>query len=199
MSKKFKPALATLLITTMLLSQSTVALAFTTFNNHVLNGGVGNYGYNNRYYYITSSAGGYSSLITSAMNDWIYTTSRLGITTPVSFLRTYTQSSSVMDIYAGYYKDPSYGIVGYTTFWIYGTQIDPMASNWGWGKIRLNQPNYDWLSAYDKQGTAAHEMGHVMGLNENNSNPGSVMCQLAYGRYVNSAQADDCNGINYLY
>ncbi len=135
--KKLKFSLLFTLLVCLLLSQSANVFAadYYTFNNHVLNGGVGNYGYNNRYYFITSSASGYTSLIDAAMNDWIYTTSRLGVTTPISFVKTGTQSSSVMDVYAGNYYDSSSGIAGFTTFWTYSTQQDPNNNNWGWGKI----------------------------------------------------------------
>lgn len=42
-------------------------------------------------------------------------------------------------------------------------------------------------------------MGHVMGLYENNTNTSSVMCQMGAGVTVYNAQADDANGINFLY
>ncbi|MFZ7121484.1 MAG: Matrixin, partial [Eubacteriaceae bacterium] len=119
----------------MLVSLSCSVLAYDTFNDHVLKGGVGNYGYNKRYFYIASSASGYTTYINYAMNDWIYTTSRLGITTPISWRRTYTQSSSVMDFHVTSRYDT--GIFAATTFWRYSTQYNPYYSNWGWGKIEI--------------------------------------------------------------
>lgn len=37
----------------MFLGATQVAFAYNTFGDHVLNGGVGNYGYSNRYYYVS--------------------------------------------------------------------------------------------------------------------------------------------------
>ena len=61
------------------------AASYYTFNNHVKAGGVGNWGNNKQYYFITSSAvsDGDTTLIQDAMNTWIYTDDRLS--TPISF------------------------------------------------------------------------------------------------------------------
>jgi hypothetical protein len=183
-------AVATIVI---LLASAGTALAYSTYNNHVLNGGVGG-----RYYYITSSATGHATDITGAVYEWIHTTERLGITTPIYWTRTYTQSSSVMDFYHGTYYDASTGIAAVTEQILNGVVISPYANNWNWGKIKLNTPVYDPLSDYNEKGTVAHEMGHLMGL-AHTSVTNRIMCQLSDGRTVNAAQADDCYGINYLY
>jgi Matrixin len=192
-------AFITLLGTSFTLFLPSSASAYNTFNNHVLNGGVGNYGNNKRYYYITSSASSYESLIDQAMNEWIYTTERVGITTPISYRKTTTMSQSVMDIYAGSYYPSYMGVLGETEFWKYDTKLDPYQENWGWNKIKLNNPNFNNLNSTDRKGTIAHEMGHAFGLAHNNSNPYAIMCQLGYGRKVSNSQADDLHGINYLY
>lgn len=44
-----------------------------------LNGGVGNYGYSRRCFFITSSASAYSGLINDAMTAWVQTTQRAGV------------------------------------------------------------------------------------------------------------------------
>lgn len=195
-----KPRLLLVVATALLilLALSGTAWAFNTYNDHVLNGGVGNYGANPRYYYITNSALDHESDITSAMWDWIHTTSRLGITTPIYWARTSTQSYSVMDIYHNYYYDPSTGIVAATEQILNGYVIDPYATNWNWGKIKLNDPVFDNLSDYNEKGAVAHEMGHLMGL-AHTSVTNRIMCPLGWGRTVNACQADDANGINYLY
>lgn len=188
------------LTTALLLSQSVTAFAYETLNNHKLNGGVGNYGYSNRSYYITSSASNYYSAISSAMSDWIHTTSRLGITTPISYVNTTTQSSSVMDIYAGSYSYYPYTDTNaWTEFWTYSTQQNPNNNNWGWNKIYINIYNTSSYSPDIQKGVAAHEMGHCFGLDENNSNQYSIMCQMGSGRAVTESQYDDANGVNYLY
>jgi hypothetical protein len=174
------------------------AWAYTTYNDHVLNGGVGNYGANDRYYYITSSASVHTTDITSAMYEWIHTTSRLGITTPICWLRTYTQSQSVMDIYLGYYYDPALEIMAVTDFILNNVTCNPCVTNWNWGKIKLNTPLFNPLSDYNEKGTIAHEMGHLMGL-AHTALTDQIMCTLGAGRTVNACQDNDCAGINHLY
>ena len=177
---------------------SGTAQAYTTYNGHVLNGGVGNYGSNPRYYYITYSAGAQEDDITSAVYTWIHTTSRLGITTPIYWARTYTQSQSVMDFYHNVYYDVGTGIVATTEQILNNVVIDPGTANWNWGKIKLNTPVFDLLSDFNEEGSCAHEMGHLMGLGHT-SVTNRIMCLLGSGRTVNACQADDANGIIYLY
>jgi len=189
-----------MLLIILLFFNSEQFLAYNTLNDHVINGGVGDYGYTNRYYFITSSAAGYASEIKSAMNDWIYTTQRLGITTPISYKQTTSQKSSVMDIYACYSSNYPYcNANAWTEFWRYQNGVSPFYQNWGWNKIYLNSYNMNNKTSILKKGVIAHEMGHCFGLNENNTNPFSIMCQSGYGRRVTAAQADDLYGINYLY
>lgn len=182
----------------LVLLSSGTAGAYTTYNGHVLNGGVGDYGSNPRYYYITFSAGLQEGDITSAIYTWIHTTSRLGITTPIYWARTYTQSQSVMDFYHNIYYDQSTGIIAITEQILNNVVINPYNTNWNWGKVKLNTPVFDPLSAFNEEGSCAHEIGHLMGLGHT-SVTNRVMCQLESGRTVNACQADDANGINYLY
>lgn len=193
--------LLVLFISTFPVTASASASA-NKIGDYVLNGGVGNWGYSTRNFYITPSASSYASIIQDAMDSWIYTTSRLGVSTSISWSRTYTQSSSYMDFYYGQYFSSDF-LAG-TTFWLYQTQIDPSAQNWGWGKIQLNQSStsiggYNNLSAYNKQGTAAHEIGHVFGLADTNTITSSIMCQLGYGRSVKEPQVCDLVPIQEMY
>jgi hypothetical protein len=182
----------------LLFACSSTAWAYNTFNDHVLNGGVGNYGANDRYYYITNSASEHANDIINAVYDWVHTTSRLGITTPISWLRTYTQSQSVMDIYHNEYYDPGTGIIAATEQILNGYVISPYSTNWNWGKIKLNTPVFDPLTDLNEKGSVAHEMGHIMGL-AHTTVTNRIMCTLGDGRTVSACQADDANGINYLY
>lgn len=180
--------------------RTTFALDYFTFNNHVLNGGVGDYGYSKRYFYAAPSTFIYGVPIKNAMNEWIYTTERTGITTPISFRQTTTQADSIMDIHAGNYTIYPYNqMKAWTEHWRYSNRIDPYLSNWGWGKIVINNTNTLEKSQWAQEGVIAHEMGHVLGLAENNTISNSIMTQEAYGRNVNKAQACDLKGINHLY
>lgn len=169
--------------------------------DYVLNGGVGSWGYASRYFYITPQAAGYSTVIQNAMDSWIYTTSRLSISTSISWLRTYTQSLSVMDILLGDFYNPSIGAM--TNHYLFGSPVVPVYQNWGWCDIRLNYCFYGGgfnnLSDYNKQGTVAHEMGHVFGLDETNYDTRSIMCQLGANREVNEPQAGDLATIQEMY
>ena len=173
----FKCRALTLLIATavIVVLLAANASAYVTYNGHVLNGGVGDYGSNPRYYYITSSASSQSSEITSSMYDWIHTTARLGITTPIYWQRTYTQSASVMDIYYAAYYDQSQGISAFTEHILNNQVTNPWINNWNWGKIKLNSPSYDPLSDFNEKGTVAHEMGHLFASTTPQSPTGSCV------------------------
>lgn len=199
MKKRIKKLLVTVVISTFAIIQSGASNVYAAnkIGNYVLTGGVGSYGNYKRYYFITSSASSYSTAINDAMDTWIYTSTNPGVTTSISWRQTTTQSDSVMDIYYGSFFTA--GILAATDFWTYSTQINPTTSNWGWGRIRLNGSSFDGLSSYNRQGTIAHEMGHVFGLDETNTETNSVMCQLGSGRTVNRASANDLNTINTMY
>lgn len=153
-----------------------------------LNGGVGNWGFSKRYYWIDSSASGISNTILAAYNSWIYTSNILE--TPISWRQTTTKASGTVEFYTYSSID---GSNGYTSFWRYSNAVSPRQENWGWCMIYYN--NY-----YDAgQATIAHEIGHTMGLDENNTNPDTVMCQAAYNRRVTTPQLGDLQGINAKY
>ena len=193
----------------LLMLPSTV-LAYNTFNDYKLLGGVGNYGANDRYYFICDGASPYASAIHDAIDGWVYTTSRLGVTTPISWLQTSVQTSSVMDLHASGWATRASGVIGATEFWKDGARMVPRGEapdgNWAWTHIWINTNVYDTsdmacnghTAAYNRIGTWSHEMGHAMGL-AHVSSTSKVMCQLGGGRTVKLAQVDDCNGINHLY
>ncbi len=192
------------------------ALAYATFGDHILIGGVGNYGANNRLYVIFDGAAPYTSTIHSAMYDWIHTTERLGITTPISWVETSSESAGTMEIHASGWAPQSTGYIAVTEMWTgsksNGTRIGGLAegaptANWNWCKIRINTNVYDVNSmmaanghtaSYNRKGSVAHEMGHCMGL-AHVTNTAALMSTLAAGRTTNNARANECNGINHLY
>src|SRR5262252_3772227 len=149
---------------------ATPAQAFVTYNDHLLIQGVGDYGHNNQYYYVDSSASVQRNTAIAAMNDWIYTTGRLGITTPISFLRTTYRPASVMDIFRVSYVSPTWW--AHTT-WNNGLGVqNPSEAHWLWGLIELSN---DYPQCPNQRGVIAHEMGHVMGLDHRLDDASTLM------------------------
>lgn len=184
-------------------------LAYNVFG-YTLNGGVGNYGYNTRNYWVDSSASNYSTMIDAAVSTWVHTTSRLGITTPISLARTTTKSSSYFDVYMKAMPGSTTTVAG-TYFYVKNVGcINPNLQgpnqNYSWTEIDLNSNSFPSLAANSslsadekRQGTIAHEFGHAMGLAHSNDNPKVIMCQLKANRSVYMPMADDAQGVNALY
>lgn len=180
----------------VLLIVSSVILVFSfsikTFAYNLLpfslTGGVGDWGHTRRYYWIDSSASSSTTYISNAYSSWINTSHILS--TPISWRQTTTKTDGTVEFYGYNARD---GANGYTTFWRYSSSVNPRNENWGWCKVYYNY-------AYNAgQSTFAHEIGHTMGLDENNTNRYRIMCQAAYGRSVSSPQYDDLAGINAKY
>lgn len=181
---------------------SNKALAYNTFNQHKLTYGVGNYGNDPQHYYITTSASGLTSNIDNAVSDWIYTTNSMGITTPIYYTKTTTQSSSRMDIYKSTLSSEVTQWWGLTSMYNGSTQVDPMTSNWAWGKIELASDidNTNKLSVNKRQAVISHEMGHVMGLAHSSISNVIMNYDIAFNSStITRAQVNDLQGINYLY
>jgi len=167
-----------------------VCFDVTAYNlfDYELAGGVGNWGYNKRYYWVDPNAETITDLISNGYSSWIYTSAILS--TPISWRRTFTKSEGTVEIHTYSSYD---GCNGYADFFWYSTPVSPNYQNWGWCNIYYNTRYSGGV------GTIAHEIGHTMGLDENNTNQYSVMCQASYGRLVNSPQYDDLAGINEKY
>lgn len=199
-SKKFKNAmLVILIIATFLLVDNGICVCakdYYTFNNHKMTGGVGQYGKNRRYYYVLSSADGYKGKISTAMDEWVYTS----YTTSLSFRKTSDRKNSVVDVMATSKKgNHSSGVLAWTEFYKHGgASVNPDKSNWKYSYVKIYKPNFKGKGVNQK-GTIAHEFGHCFGLAHNNSKSKSIMCQTAYGRSVSKAQKCDLKGINHLY
>lgn len=212
MSKK--KLLGVFLAMSMLIGTNSSAYAYNTFG-YTLNGGVGNYGYSTRHYWIDSSASSYTPLIDDAVDSWVHTTSRLGITTPISLSRTNNRSSSYFDVYLGDVKSKadlpgSSNLIAGTFLFVKNVgcinkHLEGPNQNWSWVEIYLDTNNFSTLSVnnsltddQNRQGTIAHEFGHAMGL-AHSTNTNTIMCQLGSGRRVYLPMADDADGINSLY
>ena len=179
---------------------------------HKLNGGVGNYGRNRRYYYIDSSCSSdVAAKINAAWSDWIYTTT----TTPISTRQTTTKSQSVFDFYIDY--TDTYGTLdAYTEFYVNPKrQIIPSikvgegmgnAEDWDWTNIQLHYERFFDLNvrypgrSFDLQkALIAHEIGHAMGLVHMSETSLSIMRMGTENLYDDKCTTQDLQAINALY
>lgn len=171
--------------------------------HYVLSTGVGP---NIRYYYVASNASTYSSLISTARNQWVNTSTTPGVTTNINWGNTTTQSGSICDIY---YQDATYDCFARVIiYYSNGTSTEDIpTSNYHWGKILLNSKtrtgySSSWFNSLTndtyRTGVIAHEWGHIMSLTHiNNSN----RLMYPYGDTCNvfRAQTGELNTINHIY
>ena len=176
-----------LLLTTCFIGNFKSVCAYNLIGGR-LNGGVGNWGRNTRYYWVDSSASNWNSEITAAYNSWINTNKILR--TPISWAQTSTKSNGTVEFYV---YNESDGACGATYHYRYSSKVNPTNENWGWCIVYYNSQYNVGKSVF------AHEIGHTMGLNENNGDVNSIMCQYSHGRVARAPSYDDLSGINAMY
>lgn len=168
------------------------------FNRHHLSGGVGNYGNSTQKYWISSDMSGfYYNCAKDAMLDWSNNSAI------IDFKITKKRSDSVVDIYST--SDGKNA--GYNAYTVYRKNIliyvNPNENNWKYAQVFYNSDN-SLNSNRDKNrdkiiAVFAHEIGHCFGLDENNTNTKSIMCQAGSGTKVTSVQAGDLKGVYIIY
>lgn len=165
----------------VLVSLSTQAMAYT------LLGGKLTSGVSSLNYYIDGT--GYVNLIRTARNGWENASN-----SPVDMIEKQDTSTTQMDIYQENITS------GEEADWIAWTTREMNSDgDWSFARVYLNEPWHETLGDTIFAASICHEMGHVMGLGENNSVKNSIMCQQSQGRTTNVPRADDINGINYIY
>lgn len=149
-------------------------------------------------YYVDSSASGYTTPIANAANNWVYT--GCGYNRLYPNTQTTNITNSAVDIY-GYSAND--GRNAYTSFFARTNgytgnaySVSPYSHNWLYNEIKLNTASISSYSSNLKQGVVAHEFGHAFGLDENNTNTQSIMCQMGAGRAVYTVQQVDNNSFN---
>lgn len=177
----------------------------------ILNGGVGNYGKNNRFYYVDSScnnANGLVTVINNAWNDWINTS----VYTPISVAKTTNKSASSFDFYYEAFSEYT-GWYGRTYFYTNPSQAveldDGPKSNYDWTQIKINSSNYNSLSTSSSNGynlrkyVVAHEIGHAFGLRHeiisSSNNTISIMRHAPEYANTDKCSAYDLGHINEMY
>ncbi len=174
-------------------ASSSASVGFST--NTKLTGGV-----RGRRYYVGMTAEDFASDIQYAINGWSQDNT-------ISFSRTSVSTQSVMDIYF-MERSPSMDQArAYTLYFNTSKQEVPNNSegdplyDWYYCQIWINKSAAEVLvpNTSTSRATIAHEMGHVFGLDENNDNPYSIMCQYGHGRLTNNVQDCDRNGVKRIY
>lgn len=171
------------------------SLSKSIFADNLYIGGKLSRGVGNMYYYVDSTASGYTSLINNAVDNWVDTGYGWN---PIYMAPVASNYATDMDFYAVYSLD--YGVIAQTSMYdINEVQVTPSTTNWFFAKIELATSVINNYGNNDKQGTIAHEMGHGFGLNHQNNNTSSIMCQKGAGRIVYLVDYTSHNCINYLY
>ena len=149
------------------------------------------------YYYVDSSASGYTTLINNAVNNWVVTGWGWN---PIYLAPVASNNGTALDFYLKYSDQLGYSILGQTTYFnSYEVQLNPATTDWFFAKIDLNGSSLPNISYNNRQGTIAHEIGHGLGLAHQNSNTSSIMCSLSSGRTVYTVDQISHNAINTLY
>ena len=165
-------------------------------------------GISNIYTYIdtqqTPAASYWQNFIKAAINNWMYTGVGANNFYNLGYVSSGT-SGSKLDFYskyASYWGAEGPFVFAQTSFWTYSiVQADPYSQDWYSGQIDLNHTKLSSSSVSDDvaRGFMKHEIGHAFGLDHNNSNQYSIMCQMEFGRQVQSVQAVDNTALNGLY
>lgn len=166
------------------LAMSTVSLATVPTIGGYLSRGVGSI-----CYYVDSSASSYTSYINTGINRWTnsgYSPTLIHMTAVSSNYATdvdyYAQNASEFIVSS---------VISETTYFTSSGVNVSGRSSYYYAEIRINRDEISYCSSYEKIGTMAHELGHAFGLDENNSNTSSIMCQLSSGRTVNTVSSED--------
>lgn len=160
-------------------------LAYVTTTPYKLSGGIAN-----RTFYIGDPSGTWKSDIRAGVSAW-----NLSSTT-ANFFERFNNVQTV-DYFVGEFGNVEW--CGYTYYLnSSGSYINyggyPNA-NWYRNEIKIDYPGATGCPVYNKKATAAHELGHAMGLKH--SNVSGVLMSVPTG--ADTPKTDDVNGINYLY
>ncbi|MBQ3546528.1 MAG: hypothetical protein IJA34_16315 [Lachnospiraceae bacterium] len=197
MRKKLFKKIGTLCVSlSMLISiGSTQVIASTNTNapSFAFNllGGIGEYGESSRKWCFSSNNVYYMACAKLALDSWM-DTSVNGMANYISFVQTSNESQATLKIIISA-DGETCGYNGKTNFFFNYGRVLPNASPWDRAVVTYNTTN-GVISEYESEAITsvfAHEIGHAFGLDENNSNTNSIMCQWDEGRSVMLPTSND--------
>ena len=210
MFKKLKKRILLSSSLALLFISTNVTTSFASYYDgglYVLNGRLT--GNNTVNYYIDSTASSYSTFISNGVNAWYYP--RINGTgsycTPYNniYFSNTSWTDSEMDFQAKSLPYADY--IAVTRFYSYendangnDVQVDPDKNNYDFCVVTYNTVIFNDLDStgnISKQATTSHEIGHVLGFDENNKS-GTVMAQSNY-RTVPAPAKPDNDSLNKRY
>ena len=139
----------------------------------------------------------YTYLVSTALNAWN--------TSSFSALGSY-ETSTIGDTHVNFWEMSldSYGsaVVGLTRYTcLYQGDTNSPERDWAYANVYVDADNLDlYCSTYQVAASVfMHEFGHALGLDEYNTAPYSIMCQLAAGRTALSPATTDFTAVQNLY
>lgn len=165
------------------LAMSTVALATIPTIGGYLSRGV-----SGMCYYVDSTANSYTSYINTGINRW--TNSGYSPSDFINMTAVSSNYATDVDYYAQDMEEfaiPS--CLAETSYFTSSGSGSGGVSAYYFAEIVINNDTIVNRTSFEKIGTMAHEFGHALGLDENNSDPTKIMCQLGSGRTVNTVSS----------
>ena len=115
-----------------------------------------------------------------------------------SYMTEWKKSVGVWEAYKpGIIRPDSVRVIEDVKISDYYEQSNTMAVTSSAGTMKFNKYHFKNMSAGERQKTITHELGHALGLDENNSVPNSIMCQGK--RSQTYIVQDDKNGYDAAY
>lgn len=172
-------------------------LSGSIFADSLFLGGKQSRGVSNMYYYVDSTASGYTTLINNAVDNWVVTGWGWN---PIYLAPVASNNGTALDFYLKTGDQISSSVLAQTSFYnVYEVAVNCATTDWYFAKIDLNGSTLPNISYNQRQGTIAHEIGHGLGLGHQNSNTSSIMCEYSCGRTVYTVDQTSHNAINTLY